>query len=243
MERGFALALSIACFGSLSDALRDSHAHAHTQQQTLDQSHGLNLNQHADLNLNSGLGVDLGLDLDVDLGLNLLSGARGKDSLLGDAHASACPGPFGRCSGNGFCSHGACFCDPEWTGIDCSLRTAPPKCVNGRFRKSGAVGAGNANTNVDVSVADLDLEGSSPSAAKCECIDGWTGPTCELKVCPGSGNGVGGGDCHGHGICVGTKCLCVAGAWRGDTQNCLFCLLRTQVLFFCCELVVRVCVS
>ena len=40
----------------------------------------------------------------------------------------------------------------------------------------------------------------------CACIDGWAGEDCSLKVCPGVG-----GDCHGHGICIGNQCRCVAG--------------------------------
>ena len=110
---------------------------------------------------------------------------------------SSCPGEFGRCSDHGYCAKGHCQCQAGWAGLDCSLRSAPAKCINGRF-----VAASNRSESVD--------------AGTCKCLDGWAGEACDFRVCHGPG-----GNCHGHGICLGARCRCLAGYAGADCKTSL----------------------
>ncbi len=98
------------------------------------------------------------------------------------------------CSNRGTCADGKCFCAPGFQGKNCEIG---PICTPG----CGPNG-----------VCKAEYHGSADSVSvACECKDGFTGPTCALKLCSREKEA----KCGEHGICLDDKCVCEPG-WTGE---------------------------
>ena len=92
------------------------------------------------------------------------------------------------CSGNGYCVDGLCYCNPGFTGTDCSLPGPGPvaKCPG----KTPCSGNGTCSNGI------------------CTCTGGYTGNDCSVApggTCPGTPV------CTGHGTCLNGICTCTGG--------------------------------
>ena len=127
------------------------------------------------------------------------------------AHAGASAPP---CSGQGVCitEHG-CVCDPLVYGKHCQFSVCPGVehcnkecCGNGACDPT----VSNRRSRFDSLTRPLLNAICSLQNGKCICKDGWEGPDCYFRSCPGgcSGNGACNalGQCECHGLWTGDKC-------------------------------------
>merc|ERR1711871_637296 len=118
-----------------------------------------------------------------------------RDGFVGAACAEAeCPG-FGNCSGHGTCKAQQCTCDEGYGGYGCETRVCPKNAV-------GYVCSGHGTCNHGVCTCDTSFSGPAcniecPESCerhgrcvngpgeplKCNCSDGWKGPTCSERTC------------------------------------------------------------
>lgn len=89
-----------------------------------------------------------------------------------------------KCSGNGLCVKGECYCNKGFSGKDCE---DGPQCPY----SCGAHGKCAADGRGDVF---------------CKCVEGWGGVKCDVKLC-----GTKQLNCGLHGVCIGDKCVCETG--------------------------------
>jgi len=117
-----------------------------------------------------------------------------------------CPG-LPACSGHGRCSPlvspPACMCESGWGEEDCSK---PFLCTN-----ETVCGKGTCND----------------STGLCECVDGWTGTSCSIALCPGYNDQLQSPNCFAHGSCnieiiSNHTCNCLEG-WTGEDCSELIC--------------------
>lgn len=122
-----------------------------------------------------------------------------------------CPGTPD-CNGNGNCVKANipyCKCHKKWMGSACEI-----PCIHGDVRQT-ADGQFVCDCHSCFSGISCDIECSGRgncTNGTCDCgFDGWRGPACETKGCPGWHK-----DCTGHGSCISALgvCMCRPG-WRG----------------------------
>eukprot|EP00299_Pterocystis_sp_00344_P018067 c9031_g1_i1.p1 GENE.c9031_g1_i1~~c9031_g1_i1.p1 ORF type:complete len:1603 (-),score=452.69 c9031_g1_i1:60-4607(-) len=106
-----------------------------------------------------------------------------------------------QCSGHGSCtpnddfphSDFSCKCDDGWEGVQCDKEVVQTACP---------IGLGKSK--IQYGYFDCSNRGvcqCNTHECKCFCnVPGWSGPACDVKVCPS--------DCHGHGKCFDGECLC-----------------------------------
>ena len=122
-----------------------------------------------------------------------------------------CPGEPD-CNGNGKCINSKmpyCSCNQGWMGSACEI-----ECVHGRARRT-ADGRYVCECEKCYSGISCNLECTGRgncTNGTCDCgFEGWRGPACEMKGCPGWNI-----DCSGHGSCIASleMCFCRPG-WGG----------------------------
>lgn len=98
------------------------------------------------------------------------------------------------CSFHGACENDVCVCSAGWTGDDCEIRICPTACID------------SANST-----------GACRADGVCDCLEGFTGATCEESADCSALN-----DCHaadGGGVCVDNGvCECASPAY--DPVDC-----------------------
>jgi hypothetical protein len=97
----------------------------------------------------------------------------------------------------------SCVCSSQWGGVDCSVAICSPSCENG-----GSCVNNVCNCSADfqgVSCESPLVAGTCPDTCgagnctgsplfACDCLDGYSGLSCQLLSCPN--------DCNGNGVCV-----------------------------------------
>eukprot|EP01062_Namystynia_karyoxenos_P001558 TRINITY_DN10538_c0_g1_i13.p1 TRINITY_DN10538_c0_g1~~TRINITY_DN10538_c0_g1_i13.p1 ORF type:complete len:4425 (+),score=947.12 TRINITY_DN10538_c0_g1_i13:5444-18718(+) len=134
----------------------------------------------------------------------------------------------GNCSKRGLCSvPGVCKCYPGFYGEKCDvtmacLQECSGDATDSRFGNctvSSCYLAPRPGQDVVTAVCPYGCKRGTCDTVRrqCVCDPGWFGLDCAQPAC------LGGSDCYGHGLCVGTqRCSCRAG-WVGancETSNC-----------------------
>ena len=141
---------------------------------------------------------------------------------LSAAADESCPNA---CSSHGVCFNGACTCETNYTGLDCSIRTCPNDCggeSNGLCMADGTcecqdgygpLTPGGVNDCLGRLCSDCGKHGTCNYVlGECRCDEGWTGAGCKEQGCTN--------ECSGHGVCNKdgpvAKCECDAGYAGAD---------------------------
>lgn len=131
---------------------------------------------------------------------------------LGRGGTCGVPGCPGACNKQGLCVAGRCFCNPGFSGADCSQAVGCPgdcnahgSCLHGKcFCEPGYSGA---DCSVEVACPAQCSGNGLCSRGLCFCEPGWSGADCSAAtLCPG--------DCSRNGVCFRGACLCNPG-WSG----------------------------
>ena len=105
------------------------------------------------------------------------------------------------------------MCAPRWLGDDCSVKD----CEHGRYSPvkekcvcdRGFTGEWCQRNDTADSCGGCSGHGTCEvESGLCNCLDGYTGASCAIVVCPNT--------CNGHGRCGSYGCSCQAG-WTGIT--------------------------